>query len=243
MRAFEVVELDVVSYFCPQFVHIISRSYLGANPVFRRAAQVSARQSQFADALVEHVRELMVFQSPFWRDDHFRRALAYKTLQHDVAPQPRYVFYHDVRIFACRENREGVFGKFFGQRRALDDLQLVELEDIYGQFGDERSLSQHFALVLARQSEYDVGACQDAQAVRLDNGLAATFERVAPVYSPQGGVVGRLDTVFHQDKRLPVELLQVGERLVGYAVGTGAYDESHHAVYRQRFLVFGLQLG
>lgn len=64
-------------------------------------------------------------------------------------------------------------GILFGKARALDDLHLVNLQDVDGQFGDERCLSERLLCVLSGQSQDDVRTCEYSSVVGTQDGIAA----------------------------------------------------------------------
>ena len=126
---------------------------------------------------------------------------------------------------------EGTLLVFLCQASASYDLQLVKLQDVEWEGGDDGRLTQDFLFVFTWQAEDDVSAGEDATCMGSLNGITAALEGVTSVDALQSEVVGTLDANLHNEEGTSVEFLQIVEHGIGQTVGACSDDQSHHIVH------------
>lgn len=155
------------------------------------------------------------------------RRVGREPLHHDVRTQPPQDLHRqfDVPVGAAQSERFGVGVVAPAQGRAAQQLELVELDGMDRQLIDDRRLSDEHVVVLARQSEDEMGSGADSPLRRKADGAPRGCEVVPPVHGPQRRIPHRLHAVFDRHMRRPGEFGQVVERPRIDTVGPRADDQ------------------
>lgn len=96
-------------------------------------------------------------------------------------------------------------------------------------------------MTFARQTDYYVStSCYAPLGSSLD-GMLGTFEGMSAVDAQQSIVVGTLDAVFNGEESLPVQLFEIVEKFIAYAVGTRTDYQAYNIVAAKSLLILCAQ--
>ena len=199
----------------------------------------------FAERLLEPCCEFVVFESPAGggekgcgrlRDEAFEYDVGTQAGE-EVAEEPDVFFYGEevevgrmLCVFRCHEG-------------ATDELELVYLQGVDGQGGEDVGFAEEHVAGFAGESEDDM--CSDGYAATgcAPDGIDGLPVGVSAADAKEGLVIDGFDAVFYDDGMVEIEVGKEVEHFVAYAVGARADDYAVDKWYGEGFFVFGFELG
>ena len=156
-----------------------------------------------------------------------RGGVALEAMDDDAGGDARQGGAEEVDVFIAPEGAILACGVLPGQRRALGNIDVVELEAADGQGKRPVEALQKVAFFLAGQSGHEVGAYGDAARGCHTHGFFRAGCCMPPVNAGQGGVVGRLQAQLQPE--VAIKAREQVELFVIQTVGAGSHAHAEAA--------------
>ena len=97
----------------------------------------------------------------------------------------------------------GMLGILLRHACTPDELQLMQLDHVEWQSGDERSLPHKFVVILARKTQYEMSTSKYASTCRAVYGISRFGKSMTAINAHKGFVVSTLNTIlYHQESTM-----------------------------------------
>lgn len=207
---------------------------------FRQFSLISAAAAHFA---IDGVQNFRLAQVPMRSDEQISRSFAIKTFDDDVRIQSLDESNDDVYSLWKIKNKKRLGFKLSCQRRAANNVQVVNLDRVETEAIDRCWHGQPLFLGL-------VGETDDNMATEMKAAIAAALKCfdgarkvMAAIGQTQGIIINRFDPVFERHKIIARNLGKHLQDFFAHAIGPRANRQADNVGMVERFAIHAFEIG